>query len=173
MATQQILLLPGTPVSFKDSGGTVTWTPTYDTGTAAGHGRISNVYDRGAGAQAQLYRWECRVKWAATPAAKDPFRLYIVRSSASATAANTDGNLTFGDADLAAETELANNCLYIGQVLAAAADESRCSHGVIELFDRYIAIAGWNGSATKAMGTTDADLEFILTPMIPDVQASA
>jgi len=170
MASQQILLLPGTAVSFKDAAGDVVWTPK---DVAAGAGRISAVHDRGAGAQAELYRWECRVKWVATPAAADPFRLYIVRSSAAATPANTDGFFTFGDAGVAAETELANNCLYIGQVLAGAADVARCSHGTVMLYDRYIAVAGWNASATKAMGTTDADLEFILTPMIPDVQASA
>jgi len=170
MATQQILLLPGTAVSFKDAAGDVLWTPA---DVAAGAGRISAVHDRGAGAQAEMYKWECRVKWVATPAAKDPFRLYIVRSSAAATPANTDGNFTFGDAGVAAETELEGNCLYVGQVLAGAADESRCKHGMIMLYDRYIALAGWNGSATKAMGTTDADLEFILIPMIPDVQASA
>lgn len=170
MATQQVLGLPGTPISFKDAGGDVAWTPA---DTAAGAGRISAVWDRGAGAVPVLYTWEARVKWVATPADGDEWRLYLVRSTAAATAANTDGGLTFGDANLASETELARHCHYMGRVAAAAADAAKCTHGVIEIVDRYVAVAGFNASATKAIGTTDADMELILTPVIDDIQASA
>jgi hypothetical protein len=170
MSTQQILLLPGTPISFKDSGGDVVWTPA---DTPLGHGRISNVWDRGAGAKPMLYAWEARAKWVNAPAAGDEFRLYLVRSTASATAAKTDGGLTFGDADLTSETELATHCKYVGRVVAAAADAARCTHGVLEIADRYVALAGWNASLTKAMGATDADLEFILTPLVDEIQAAA
>lgn len=169
MATQKILVLPDTPVSFKNSGGTVLWTPA---DTAVGHGRISSVWDRGAGAKPWLYSWECRVKWVATPADADEFRLYLVRSSVAATAAQTDGGLTFGDADLASETELDRHCKYIDTILASAADVAQCTHGLIEIAERYVAIAGWNASATKAMGTTDADFEFIFTPLIDEIQAA-
>jgi len=170
MATQQVLGLPGTPVSFKNAGGDVLWTPA---DTAVAHGRISAVWDRGAGAVPVLYKWEARVKWVATPADGDEWRLYLARSSAAATAAKTDGGLTFGDADLASETELARHCHYMGRVAAAAADEAKCEHGVIEIFERYLAVAGWNASATKAIGTTDADMELILTPVIDEIQAAS
>jgi len=170
MSTQQILALPGTLISFKDTSGDVVWTPA---DTALGHGRISAVWDRGTGAKPMLYRWEARVKWVATPAAGDEWRLYLVRSSASATAANTDGGLTFGDADLTSETELSTHCKYVGRVVAAAADAAKCTHGGVEIADRYVAVAGWNASATKAIGTTDADMEFTLTPLIDEIQAAS
>jgi hypothetical protein len=170
MSTQKVLILPGTPISFKDSGGDVLWTPA---DTALGHGRISNVWDRGAGAVPMLYAWECRVKWVATPAALDAFRLYLVRSTASATPAKTDGGLTFGDADMTSETELTTHCKYLGRILAAAADAAKCTHGVVEIAERYVAVAGWNASATKAMGTTDADLEMIFTPLQDEIQAAS
>jgi hypothetical protein len=170
MTTQAILDAFGTPIVFKDTGGTITWTPA---DTAVAHGRISNVCDLGASPRATLYEWEATVKWVATPAASDPWRLYIVRSSASATAALTDGGLTFGDADLTSETELSTHCLYVGRILAAAADAAKCTHGFIQIVDRYIAVAGWNASATKAIGTTDADITFTLTPVKGDIQAAA
>ena len=169
MSTQQILALPGTPVTFKESGGIAAWTVK---ATAAGHGRMSAVGDRGVGAQPMLYKWEALVKWATAPAATDEWRLYLVRSSASASAANTDGGLTFGDADLTSETDLATHCKQIGRVVATA-DAAKCAHGVVEIVDRYVAVAGWNASATKALTNTAADTEFTLTPLIDEIQAAA
>lgn len=169
MTTQLILALPQTPVTFASVGlGNVLWTPT---NIALGNGRLSSVWDRGAGAVPRLYRWRCSTRWVATPAANDRFTLYLIEASAPATPALTDGGLTLGDASLTSEAELIVNCYSFGSVLATAVDKIFCRGGVILLAERYIALAGWNGSATKALSVTAADHICSFTPIPDEIQA--
>lgn len=173
MTTQNIYRSVGTPVVFRGTGGgDILWTPQ---SIATGSGRISNVWDRGAGNLPVRYKWRCSTRWVATPAAYDALRLYLIGSSAAADPTVTDGNITFGDAGLASEDVLVANCLCFGSVVvdATPADVLYVSSGIVLLYDRYIGIAGWNGSATKALTGTVGDHILSFTPMPDDIESAA
>jgi hypothetical protein len=98
--------------------------------------------------------------------------LYVVTSNAIATAALTDGGLTFGDATLTSEAALQYNCTFLGPVAAATAtDQAWCSSGLVYLWSRYIAIAGWNAAGAKALSATNGDHVFTFTPVSDDIQS--
>lgn len=170
--TQQLLLAaPQTPVVFAAAGlGDVLWTPQ---NTALAHGRLSNVWDRGAGSLPVRYRWMGSTRWVATPAANDRWSLWLVTADATADPANTDCGLTLGDADLSSEADLLANSVEFGTILATAADKIFVSSGVVELFSRYVAVAGWNGSATKSLTNTASDFYLRLEALPPALQPSA
>lgn len=144
---------------------------------AAGAGRISSVWDRGAGNLPERYYWFASARWVATPAAGDALRLYFIRSLALATAALTDGPLTYGDAGIAAEAAMSNNCDPIGPInVHTAADQQFAASGEVRIVSRYVGLGAWNSSATKAI-ITDASLTrwnyLLLVPIPPTVEASA
>lgn len=149
----------------------IVWTPQNE---GTGKGRISAVWDRGAGHLPAQYRWRCSTRWAATVAAGDALRLYFATAFASATAALTDGDFTYGDAEITSESNASANCDPIGQVTAATAtDQLWCSSGLVEIYSRYVALVGWNSSSTKALTNTDSDHWFLLYPIPPVIEAAA
>jgi hypothetical protein len=156
---------PGTPITFQSSGGSAVLTPT---SVAAGAGRISAQFDRGAGAQPALYRWRAFTKWLASPAVGDQLRLYLVTSDGT----NQDGNgLGTADAAVASEAELSANCQQFGSVIAgAAASQTEAQSGFVEIRERYISVAIWDGSATKALTATATDTAISLTPWPDQIQ---
>ena len=166
MATQKIYETPGSAVAFRGSGGTVTLTPQNE---GAGKGRVSNPWDRGAGSQPARYKWRMRTRWAATPAAGDTLRIYLVTSDGT----NPDGTVSATDAELASETSLLNNCQFIGSVVSAGVDQVEVGSGVCMIHDRYVQVAVWNGSAAKALTNTEADHILTLTPIPDDIQAAS
>ena len=170
MSTNKIYATKGDVVTFSGSGGTILWTPQ---AIAGGNGRISSVWDRGAGSLPTRYLWRLTTKWATTPTAGESLRMYLVTSSVEETAALTDGGFTFGDATITSETELYNNCQAIGSVIARAAVGPYCSSGIIYIYERYVAIAGWNGSGSDALTNTVGDHIFTLTPVPDDIQAAS
>jgi hypothetical protein len=99
--------------------------------------------------------------------------LYLVTSSASADASVTDGNLTFGDATLTSENALLLNCKAIGGVVSEAADHAYCASGIVCITERYVALACWNGSGTKALTNTAGDHVCTFTPIPDDIQAAS
>lgn len=164
MATQKIYESPGTAVTFRGTGGTVTFTPQNE---GTGKGRISSAWDRGAGALPARYKWRMRTRWAATAAAGDALRVYLVTSDG----ANPDGTLSATDAELTSEASLAYNCRFLGAVFSVAADQVEVSSGVCEIHDRYVQVAAFNGSSTKALTNTETDHIFTLIPIPDDIQA--
>jgi hypothetical protein len=111
-------------------------------------------------------------RWVATPASGDSLRFYLITSSESATAAATDGGITFGDADIADEYPYYVDCKFIGAVFYAG-NMQTCSSGTIEIYSRYVAIMGFNGSATKALTNTAGDHIFTFTEAPEDIQAAS
>lgn len=166
MATQKVYESPGTTVTFRGAGGTITLTPQNE---GAGKGRISNAWDRGAGAQPARYKWRLRTRWAATAASGDSVRIYLVTSDG----ANPDGTLSATDAELTNETPLLNNCQFIGAVLSSGVSQVEVSSGVCLIHDRYVQVAVWNGSAAVALTNTEADHILTLTPIPDDIQAAS
>ena len=164
MSTQKIYETPGTVVSFKETAGNVTITPKNE---GAGKGRISNQWDRTSGSQPARYKWRMRTRWAATAASGDALRIYLVTSDGT----NPDATLSASDAELTSETPLVYNAQFIGTVLSVAVDQVEVSSGVCLIHDRYVQLAVWNASATKALTNTAADHIFTLTPIPDDIQA--
>ena len=110
-----------------------------------------------------------RTCWAATAASGDALRIYLVTSDGT----NADGTLSSTDAELTRETPLLNNCQFIGAVISAGVSQVEVSSGVCLIHDRYIQVAVWNGSATKALSNTEVDHVFTLVPTPDDIQAVA
>jgi hypothetical protein len=150
--------------------GDILWTPA---SAAAGAGRLSSVWDRGAGHVPSLHRWYATARWIATPAANDRWSLWLVQADALATPSRTDAGLTLGDAALTTESELIANCGPLGTVLATAIDRLFVSSGVVDLWSRFVAIAGWNGSTTKALVATAADIVCSFQPIPFALEAPA
>jgi hypothetical protein len=149
------------------------WTPE---SVALGAGRISAVWDRGSGDQPFDYTWRASTKWVDTCAINDSLRVYLASSYASAEASLADGLQTFGDADVAAAIEnyVTGNGRLLGVVKAGAAANQRwVASGVTSIFNRYVAVAAWNGSATKALSAVPADHWVMFQPIPTAIQAAA
>jgi hypothetical protein len=168
MATRKVYQTPGAAASFKDAtlSPTVVFTPKNE---AAAKGRISAQWDRGAGSQPARYKWRMLTRWAATATGGDTLRVYLVSSDGT----NADGTMGATDVELSAETQLANNCQFLGTVVSGGADQLECSSGVCWIHDRYVQVAVWNGAATKALTNTAGDHIFTLIPIPDDIQAPA
>jgi hypothetical protein len=170
MATNKIYATPGTVTTFRGSGGDVTWAPQNE---GAGKGRISNVWDRGAGSKPMRYVWRCSTRWAATPTLGDTLRLYLVTSGDGATAAQTDGGLTPSGGELTSENQLMYDCMLVGAVVSDGVDAIRVASGVVNIYSRYVLIAMWNAAGSKALTNTEGDHIFTLTEMPDDIQAAS
>jgi hypothetical protein len=57
-------------------------------------------------------------------------------------------------------------------VTAQAIDKSYSSQGIVAIYNRYVALAGWNASTTKAMTNTVTDHVVTFTPIPDDIQAA-
>jgi hypothetical protein len=165
MATQKIYETPGTTVTFRGSGGTVTLTPQNE---GAGKGRISNSWDRSGGSQPVRYKWRMKTRWAATAASGEALRIYLVTSDG----ANADGTLSASDAELTSESPLLNNCQFVGAVVSAGVNQVEVSSGVCLIHDRYVQIAIWNASASKALTNSETEHVLTLIPIPDDIQAA-
>lgn len=167
MATQKIYAAVGTPVTFKDSGGTVVMTLQ---NLAHAAGRISAQWDRGAGALPMRYRIRCVFPLQATHTAVlgEVIEVYI------ATSDGTDVDGTVGVADAALTTEKRRNLTLIGSVLVdvVTGDAKLTGTFTVELFERYVSIGVWN--ATTDHLQDDANACYITaTPYSDDIQAAA
>jgi hypothetical protein len=76
-ATSLQWTLPGTPITFGDSGKTVTWTLSNRT---AGTGQVSARYDRGAGAGPSLYELRCWISLNGTHTLGQAIEYYLSTS---------------------------------------------------------------------------------------------
>lgn len=153
----------------------VAWTPQNE---AAGKGRISNACSLKIAGQNSLpsrYRFRASARWAATPTANDSARYYVVRSSDGVTAALTDGAMAIGDAEISSEANLSANAMQLPNavIAATATDQLWGTSGIVEIFSPYIAIAAWNGAASKAFTNTASDHWLMLWPIPPCVEPAA
>ena len=153
----------------------VVWTPS-TTPLAITKTRISAVWDRGAGHQPVEYQWFASVRWAATVTAADSLRLYLIGALSSASPLGTVQNLTFGDADLSATSDIlgAGGVYQFGRIIAASAtDQVWVNGGTLSIIDRYIAIAAYNAAVAKALtSATGSDHWIYLAPVPPVIEAA-
>ncbi len=164
MATNAILMKTGTPVTFTESGGDITFTlnDTVD----LGNGQVSNQWDRGSGSVPTTYKWKATIKWVNAPALGDTVRIYLFDSPTATADLAADGDVT-------PETKF-NNFRLIGTcICSVAADQVFYASGTVEILGRYVNLGVWNGSGTKDLNATANACSIVLTPYYPEIQAAA
>lgn len=167
MTASKVYMNPGAPITFKGSGGDAVITLA---ALAAGAGRVSAQYDRGAGAKAKLHEVLAIVQWAATAVVGDVAEVYIFESDGT----YQSGSVGTADAALAADKR--RNGMFAGAVVC---DTTSGATNVIARFrdvpltNRYFSVAYWNASATKTFQNTSNVSMIIVTPNPDEIQAAA
>lgn len=161
----QILQAPGTAVTFKASGGDVTFT---NTSVANGAGRISAQWDRGSGSKPGLYRWEATTKAAAGLSVGAVLEIYL--ATAHSSSSQIDGNQSTSDAAFSA-TDKRRNLQVVGSIVAdsTSSGEIQNASGLVFITARYVSVVWWNALG-QALSSTAGDHVFTLIPYPPEVQ---
>ena len=170
--TSKVYQIGETDISWLASGGTETFTLT---SLAAGAGRQGARHDFGAitTARAHLFDWWFFMKFATAPVVGEQVDIYWKGYHQGGThAMNDDGNT---DAAVSAEDKL-RNLIYLGSLIVDEASStpefSTGNQGdPIWLPHRYGMPVVWNATADAFSGTA-ADHGFILTPVVPQAQAT-
>jgi hypothetical protein len=154
---------PESAVTFKDSGGAGLRLTLNN--LAAGQGRISDRYDKGAGARASRYKWRATLQFAAAPSPGEAVHLCLSTSDGS----DPDGQVGAADAPLTDAKRV--NLLDLGVVLAdvTAADTKITASGVVEILDRYFSVGVWNATGRNLRAMNDASY-ITLTPLPEEIQ---
>ena len=166
MATNKVYVAYETPITFGDSGQTVTMTLL---NLAVGAGRISPRVDRGTGSKPSRYFWRMTIQLETAGAVGEMVELYLSESDGT----NPDGEVGVVDAALTSDKRR-NLGLPFGivQVDTTATATNMTASGVVEIYDRYFSIGVWNGTTDNLENTTNA-CKLTLTPVPDDIQASA
>lgn len=172
MATNAVYGKSGTAITFKATGGDVTFTPN---SIANGAGRVSAQLDLGVlgTARPERYSWIAQTQCQATPTVNSLVRMYFSFFDSAGT--DAEGGTGTADAAFSTENNLLN-CHYFGNIVvrAAAANTKFTKAGELWLPAgvRYVSLIWWN--ATGASLTTDStEHYFTMTPLFPDIQAAA
>lgn len=156
--TSKAYLLPETAISFKASGGDVTFTCT---SVAASAGRQSAQHDLGTAARAFIFNWRAYVKFATTPVVGETVDVYL-KTSDGTHIDNDDGTT---DAAVSAEDKL-KNLHYIGSIIVdeASTTPEFVGSGTCTIYSRYVQVVFWNATS-DAFSSTAADCGFELEPV--------
>ena len=159
----KIYSAPETAITFKSSGGIVTFTPT---SVANGAGRISAQWDRGAGSKPTRYKWRVKTKAAAALVVGTELEIYFATSDGTI----VDGNQGTADAAVSA-ADKRRNLQPVGTIRADSTSNGEVQHGsgIVWIFDRYVSVVWWNALG-QALSGTAGDHEFILTPVPDEIQ---
>lgn len=164
MTTNKIYQTAGTTVTFMNTGGDITLTLK---NLAAGAGRVSNQWDRGAGSLPMRMKWEVAIKCGATVVVGTVYRIYMTVGT----------NITYADyvADAAIATEtMFNNFALIGQAICSIVTSGTVFHanGIVEIPGRYVNLGLWNATGA-IIDNADGTSWIKLTPFADDIQAAA
>lgn len=162
--TNNILIVDGSAVTFKESGGTYTWTPK---NIANGAGRLSAQADLGATTRYQWYRWVLVTKFQ-TATLNNIIRAYLSEASSAATTYQ-DGGVGISDAALSVETLVATPAKLLGPLVIHSAAGTNVWSGKVRIISRYVSVSVWNASGV-ALTNTAGDHEFRLEPINDQVQ---
>lgn len=157
----EVLLKYGTPVTWKDSGGTYTMTLA---SLASSAGRKGPKHDLGA-TRSGRYRLRVRVDFATGPTAGSPVGVYLATSDDDAT---YDGFLSAGDGAVS-DVDVLRQLLFVGNLPADNVTTSQAMHFEIDCGARYVFPVLFNGT-NQAFSSTTSELEIALTPVIPEIQ---
>lgn len=163
-AANKVYVNPESSILFADSAQVeqATWTLS---ALAAGAGRISAQYDRGAGAHAAWYEWRCRLRLTGTNVVGAVVEFYVATSDGT----YVDGNV--GTADAALASDKRNNLRPLGVLLVdqTTTNTEMVASGRIRLDARYLSLGIWNGTSLP-LQTDTANHGCLLTPMPEEVQ---
>jgi hypothetical protein len=153
-----------TAITFRDSSGDVVITLQ---NLAAGAGRVSARYDRGAGSLAQLHEVTAVVQFETAAALGEAVEIYLFQSDGT----YMDG--TLGTADAALGTDKRKNGMLIGAVIAdtvSTATDIIARFVDVPISSRYYSIGVWNASAGDNLENTANASRIIVTPQPPEIQ---
>jgi hypothetical protein len=167
MTTQAVLMLPGTPIVFKDTDATYTITLN---NLAHAAGQFADQWDRGAGAKPSTYRVRCTFQLEATHTGVLGERIEVYMATSDGT--NQDGTLGTSTAALTADKK--QNLKLIGIVLLdqVAKDVSMTRTFTVEILDRYVTFGVWNNT-TDHLRAEDDFSTITVTPYTDEIQAAA
>lgn len=161
--TNKIYYAPESAITFKDSGGTAVLTLQ---NLGYGAGRISAQYDRGTGSKPMRYSWKGAVQFETAPAIGELVELYLAQSNGT----YVDG--TVGTSDAALTTDKRRNLDLIGVIVVdtTSTGVDVVASGICYIWQRYVSVGVWNGSAGDNLKNT-ANVNIIeLTPIPDEVQ---
>lgn len=166
MATNKIYRTQETSITFRDSGGDAVITLQ---NLAAGAGRISARYDRGAGSKARLHTWRAVIQFETAPVVGELVEIYLAESD------GTYMTGTLGTSDAALSSDKRRNLTLIGMVVADTTSTATdiIANGMCLINERYVSVGVWNGSAGDNLENTANACRIILTPVPDDIQAAA
>lgn len=157
-----IYLKPGTPLTWKDSGGDAVITAQ---ALAFGTGRVGARYDRGSAAKAKLHEVCVVCQWTASPIVGDALNVYLLESDGTF----ADDNV--GTADAALTVQPVSG--FVGSVIAKTASGATnfiARFRDVPLTQRYVSPAIWNASATTNLQNTANVTSIIITPNPDEIQ---
>lgn len=152
-----------TAITFRDSGGDVVMTLQ---NLAAGAGRVSARYDRGAGSLARLHEVMAVIQMETAGVVGEVVEIYLFQSDGT----YEDG--TVGSSDAALTSDKRQNGMPIG---AVKVDTTSTATNIIARFQdvpissRYYSIGVWNATADNLEDTANAS-RVIVTPMPDEIQ---
>lgn len=151
-----------TAITFRDSSGDVVLSLQ---NLAAGAGRVSARYDRGAGSQAEFVQVRAVMQMETAGVIGETIEIYLFGSDGT----YMDG--TLGTSDAALTSDKRRNGKLIGNVVI---DTTSTTTDIIASFpcvllDRYFSIGVWNASADNLENTANAS-RIIVTPMPLEIQ---
>ncbi len=157
MATKQMLVNPGTAVTWKDSGGTLVLT---GLNMGFGAGRVGAQYDKGAGTQEAWFHVHVAVQFDTAPVIGECVEVYML----SHDGVNIPGSVGVADAAVTVANKRNNmhGSLIVVVAEAATADLTFDSAGICFLPLRYVSPVVWNASAGDNL-SNHANLSAILT----------
>ncbi len=172
MATAKVFQIGAADITWLSSGGSALLTLT---SLGAGAGRQGARYDFGAitTAREHLFDWVFFMKFATAPVVDEVVDIYWKGyHQAGVHAMNDDGN---SDAAVSAEDKL-TNLIYLGSLVVDEASltpefAAFAKGDPIWIPHRYGMPVIWNATA-DAFSSTAADHGFILTPIVPQAQAT-
>lgn len=156
----------GTPITWRDSGGTYAATLS---SLANGAARLGARGDLSAFPNPYMYRWSLQTQWVATPTQFRSLDLFFAPWDDDATPGIPFANV--GSADAAGTATDRYNMIYVGSVrVSAAGTGTMISGGLIELPYRYVSPFFFNdgNAALAAVGTFASILT--LTPVYREGQ---
>ena len=161
----EVLVKPGTAITFKDSGGTAVITLN---NLGFGAGRVSAQYDKGSGAQEAWFHVHAVIQFETACIAGEVVEVYIVNHDGT----NVPGSLGVVDAAVSVANKRNNlHCpLIVISAEAVTADLNYEATGIAYCPMRYISVMVWNASAGDNLQATNNINIITLTPLVDEIQ---
>jgi len=165
-ATSLQYTLPGTPVTFADSGGTVVMA---FSAKASLSGQVGALYDKTAGAQPSLWQFQCQISLNGTHTPGATLEYYLVTSQDGTT---VDGGVSLNAALASADKR--RNLIPMGVLVVDQTTNLTSMYATfrnVYIPTRYFTLAFWNATAISTETSTTKH-KCVGTPMPPQMQAS-